>query len=98
MDPRDTLKLVETKSTLWVEAPILNEQKKIPQVEATTLPSIPGKWCFTDGSWKEYNIFSGQGWYNTLEGFEGLMGARNVWATLSPLHAERKRYYGQWNV
>ena len=41
-----------------------------------------------DGSWKENDIFSGQGWYSTLEGFEGLMGARNVRASLSPLHAE----------
>ena len=32
--------------------------------------------------------FSGQGWYNTLEGFDGLMAARNVQASLSLLHAE----------
>jgi len=31
---------------------------------------------------------AGQGWYSTLEGFDGLMGARNVRAPLSPLHAE----------
>jgi len=30
----------------------------------------------------------GQCWYSTLEGFDGLMGARNVRAPLSPLHAE----------
>ena len=45
-------------------------------------------WCFTYGSWKENGIFSGQGWFSTLEGFDGLMGARNVRASLSPLHAE----------
>ena len=33
-------------------------------------------------------FFSGQGWYSTLEGFDGLMGARNVRASLSPLHTE----------
>ena len=52
------------------------------------LPSIPGRWCFTDGSWKEGDSFSGQGWLSTLEGFDGLLGARNVRASLSPLHAE----------
>ena len=53
-----------------------------------TLPSISGKWCFTYGSCKEDDIFSGQGWFNTLEGFDGLMGAKNVQASLFSLHAE----------
>ena len=87
MNPLDILKLTETESKLWAEAQILNDQKRTPQVEAMILPSIPGRWCFTDSSWKENDIFSGQGWYSTLEGFEGLMGARNVRASLSPLHA-----------
>ena len=88
IDPRDTLKLAETESTLWVEAHILKEQRTVPHVEDTTLPSILGRWCFTNGSWKANDIFSGQGRFSTLEGFDGLMGARNVWANLSPLHAE----------
>ena len=29
-----------------------------------------------------------QGWYSTLPGFKGLMGARNTKASLSPLHSE----------
>ena len=29
-----------------------------------------------------------QGWYNTLPGFKGLMGARNTRTSLSPLHSE----------
>ena len=45
------------------------------------------EWCFTDGSWKEWT-FSGQGWYSTLERFDGLMGKKNVRASLSPLHTE----------
>ena len=57
-------------------------------IEIMTLPSISRRWCFTDGSWKESNIFSRQGWLSTLEGFDGLLGARNVRASLSPLHAE----------
>ena len=32
--------------------------------------------------------FSGQGWYNTLVGFDGLLGAQNVRVSLSPLHSE----------
>ena len=66
----------------------MNEHGGVPQVEVTTLPSIPGRWCFTDGSWNENDIFSGQGWLITLEGFNRLMGAKNVWDSLSPLHAE----------
>ena len=88
IDPLDTFKLAETESTLWVEAQILKEQRTIPQLVDTTLPSIPGRWCFVDGSWKKGDTFSGQGWYSTLEGFDGLLGARNVRASLSPLHAE----------
>ena len=70
----DTLKLAETESTLWAEAQILNDQRTIPQIMDTILPSIPGRWCFTDGSWKESVFYSGQGWFNTLEGFDGLLG------------------------
>ena len=88
IDQRDTLKLAETESTLWAEAHIVNEQRTISHVEVTYLPSIPGRWCFTNGSSKENVIFSGQCWFNTLEGFDGLMGARNVRVSLSPLHAE----------
>ena len=87
-DHSDMLKLAETKSTLWAEVQILNKQRIVPHVEVTTLPSILGRWCFTYGSWKENDIFSGQGWLSTLEGFDGLMGARNVQASLSLLHAE----------
>ena len=66
----------------------MNEQRNVRHIEVTTLPSILGRWCFTDGSWKEYDIFSGKDWFRTLEGFDGLLGARKVRASLSPLHAE----------
>ncbi|WZZ03100.1 hypothetical protein YC2023_089021 [Brassica napus] len=88
IDPMDTLKLAETESTLWAEAQIVNEQRTTPQIGNMILPSIPGRWCFTDGSWKEGDMYSGQGWLSTLEGFDGLLEARNVRASLSPLHAE----------
>ena len=78
IDPSETLKLAKTESTLWAEAHIVNEQRTISHVEVKSLPSIPGRWCFTDGSWIENEIFSRQGWFSTLEGFDGLMGARNV--------------------
>ncbi|KAL0670310.1 hypothetical protein Bca4012_033014 [Brassica carinata] len=70
MDPMDTLKLDETESTLWAEAQVVNDQRKTPQIIYAILPSIPGRWCFTDGSWKEGDSFSGQGWLSTLEGFD----------------------------
>ena len=37
---------------------------------------------------KNQEIYSGQGWYSTLEGFDGLMGVRNTRASQSPLHSE----------
>ena len=87
MDPIDTLKLAETESILWAET-LLKDQKTTPQIMNTTLSSIPGRWCFTDGSWKEGDIFSRQDWFNTLEGFDGLLGVKNARASLSPIHAE----------
>ena len=66
----------------------MNRGQLIPQIVDTSLPSIPGRWCFRDGSWKEGDTFSRQGWFSTLEKFDGLLGARNVRASLSPLHSE----------
>ena len=40
MDPMDTLKLVETESTLWAEAQVLQDQRMTPQINML-LPSIP---------------------------------------------------------
>lgn len=56
--------------------------------EATTLPTIPGRWCFTYRLWKDKEIHLGQSWYSTLEVFDGLMGPINTQASLSPLHSE----------
>ena len=56
-------------------------------IEVRNVQSIE-RWCFTDGSWKNKDFYSGESWYSTLEGFDGLMGTRNVRASLLPLHAE----------
>ena len=90
--------MAETESTLWAEAHVLKENRRVLSVEPTTLPSVPGRWCFIDGSWKENDTFSGQGWLSTLESFDGLLGARNVRACLTPLHVEMESYYRKWNV
>ena len=66
MDPRETLKLAKTESTPWAEAQVMNTQRAVQSAEVTTLPSILGCWYFTDGSWKENDIFSRKGWYSTL--------------------------------
>ena len=63
------------------EAQVLNTQRVARPVKVTS-------WCFSDVSWKENEVFLGQGSYSTLEGFDGLMGARNVRASLSPLHSK----------
>ncbi|KAG2323542.1 hypothetical protein Bca52824_016755 [Brassica carinata] len=88
VDPRDTLNLAETESILWAEAQDRHLQQVAHPIEVRTLPITPGRWCVTDCSWKDKDLFSGQGWFSTLEGFDGLVGARNVRASLSPLHSE----------
>ena len=61
VDPRDTLKLAETDSLLWADAQafVKDGAPNVQQMEATNLPLIPGRWCFTDGSWKAQDLFSG---------------------------------------
>ena len=88
VDPRETLRLAELESTLWAVAQVKKNQT--PEIQAHTRTPLvtSGRWCFIDGSWKDKDIFSGQGWYSTLPGFDGLSEARNVRACLSPLHSE----------
>lgn len=38
--------------------------------------------------WIVEDICSGKGWFSTLEGYDELLGAKNTWATLSPLQSE----------
>ena len=76
----------------------MNEHRTLSQIVDTILPSIPWIWCFTDGSWKKDNIFSGQGWFSTLESFDGLLG-RWMLGLVSLFFMRRwKRYSGQWNA
>ena len=88
IDPRETIKLAETESTLWAEAQVLKTKQLTQQGEVLYRQLRVSRWCFIDGSWKDKEPYSGQGWYSTLEGFQGLLGARNTRACLSPLHAE----------
>ena len=88
IDPRETLQIAELESSLWAEAQVVNDPTRGHQVHITSTLATSGRWCFIDGSWKDKDLFSGQDWFSTLQGFEGLLGARNVRACLSPLHAE----------
>ena len=88
IDPRETLQKTELESSLWVEAHLANGPTREQQVQTTSTLVTHGRWCFIDGSWKDNEVFSGQGWYSTLPGFDGLLGARNVRARLLPLHSE----------
>lgn len=87
MDSKNTLKPAETESRLWTDAQILLILP-VTVRQHPSLLSIPGCWCFIDRSWKDNEVFSGQGWYNTLEGYVGLMGAPNIRVSLSPLRSE----------
>ena len=88
IDPRETVNLAELESTLWTKAHIINTPRVAPEVQNRSNIETTGRWCFTDGSWKDKDSFSGQRWLSTLPGFEGLLWARNVRASLSPLHVE----------
>lgn len=92
MIPRDTLKLAETESLLWAEARDSLRQgfDQTRSWVATTTPTNPSRWCFTDGSWKDQDNFSGQGRYSTLEGIH-----------VRVIHHFIRRWkhsFGQWNA
>lgn len=61
VDSKDTLKLTESQSLFWAEAQNSLtrriDQSRLP-VKAL-VPSIPSKWCFTDGSCKFQETYSG---------------------------------------
>ena len=91
IDPIDTLKLAEKESLLWAEAHNslthgINQTRLL--VEAIVL-YIPGRWCFTDGSWKIRNSILDKGSITHWK-VDGLMGGRNTRASQSPLHSEIK--------
>ena len=88
IDPRETHKLAELESTFWAEAHVIKNQRLVHEVHTRPILANSGRWCFTYGYWKDKDLFSGQGWFSTLPGFDGLLGARNVRACLSPLHSE----------
>ena len=66
IDPRETLRLAELESALWAEAQVITDQRTERQVQTRLTLETTGRWCFIDGSWKEKELFSGQGWYSTL--------------------------------
>ncbi|KAL0749050.1 hypothetical protein Bca101_031052 [Brassica carinata] len=49
----------------------------VHEVQTRPILTTPGRWCLTDGSWKDKDLFSGQDWFSTLPGFDGLLEARN---------------------
>ena len=61
INPRKTLKLAELESSLWAEAHVINDQKRELQVQTRSTLVTTGRWCFIDGSWKDKDLFSGQG-------------------------------------
>ena len=67
---------------------MINTQRRAPQTQDMTIPVIPERWSFTDGSWKDNDIFFRSRMVHHPSGFDGLLGARNVSASLSPLHTE----------
>ena len=62
IDPRETLNLAELESTLWAEAQVINNLRLVPEVQIRPTSGTTGRWCFRYGSWKDKDLFSGQGW------------------------------------
>ena len=50
IDPRETIKLAETESTLWAEAQVLKTKHLTQQGEGLYRQLRVGRWCFIDGS------------------------------------------------
>lgn len=67
--------MAEIELLFWTEAHATFTQRvnQSRNLEVTSLPLIPGRWSFMDGSWRNQDDYSGQGWHSTLESFDGLM-------------------------
>ncbi|XP_056860265.1 uncharacterized protein LOC130508669 [Raphanus sativus] len=85
----EILRIADLEETLWTEAQLL-----IPSPHGNV--QSPTDWqtlganrvCFVDGSWKEQDVFTGQGWYcRKIDSEDKMMGAMNLRRSLSPLHA-----------
>lgn len=85
IDLQDTFQLAETESTLWIKAQTYLTQRvtQTREVELTTLPHIPGGWCFA--VMERSSQLLGTRLIYTLEGFDQ---ATNTRASLSLLHSE----------
>ena len=51
IDPRDTLKLAETESTLWTDAQLMKDQKMGIQNQVTTLSLVFYRWIMERGGY-----------------------------------------------
>ena len=60
INPSEMLKLAELESTLWAEAHVIHKQRLVHEVQTRPILATPGRWCFTVGSWKDKDLFSGQ--------------------------------------
>ena len=60
IDPRDTLKIAELESKLWVEAQVLRNQRVAQDVQISSIQTNSGRWCFIDCSGKDKDMFSRQ--------------------------------------
>ena len=58
IDARDTLRLAEVESTLWAEVQVINNHRLVQEVQVRPDLRTTGRWCFTDGSWKDKDLFS----------------------------------------
>ena len=74
------------ESRLWTEVRVINDTRLVQAGQIRPNSGTTERWCFIDGSWKDKDLFSGQGWFSTLPEFDGLLGARNVRAC--PLYTE----------
>ncbi|KAG7564671.1 Ribonuclease H-like superfamily [Arabidopsis suecica] len=97
-DPLEVLRLAEKEAQSWQLAQnelhtdnygFLDNENRNRVREISLESNYLGYRCFTDGSWKGTDTFSGTGWYCTSSNGEmPTMGAANIRRSLSPLHTE----------
>lgn len=75
-NPQEILRIAKVESIFWAETQ-LSVQENYGHIHPEISEQSMGhnKICFIDGAWKEYDIFTGHGWYcRTTSSTDVMMG------------------------
>lgn len=86
------------ESVLWKEAQNKNIRPTSSLTKKLTLQPIPGRWCFSDGSWKENKFFRDMVGIALWRAFKDYWGHK-LYGLVYPRYIQRwKHCYGWWSV